>query len=106
MFWDAWEFAQSIQGWATIKGVSRAVPMIAGKPTLVRAYLNASTPVEVRGELEAAPSASGPWRTIPCVNDPKLFIDGGSSLGSGPGQTLFVAWKLGPGRDSRRWVVE
>jgi hypothetical protein len=56
---DGIEVAQAVQD------PGGAVPLVAGKRTLVRAYLGlpAGT-LTVRGELQAARKASGPWTTV------------------------------------------
>lgn len=76
--WDAWEFTQGIQGWDKLTGYG--IPMLAGKPTVVRSYLHATAPVRVLGELEIAPSQSGPWQTIPSMGSARIPFWGGATL--------------------------
>ena len=57
---DGIEITQSVQDMAG------TVPLVAGKATIVRAYLRfASRAVRVRGELFASRSPLGPWTRIP-----------------------------------------
>jgi hypothetical protein len=59
VFLDALEVTQEVQD------LAHSVPLVAGKPTIVRAYLRyAPGAVTVRGELRVARAAKGPWQTI------------------------------------------
>jgi hypothetical protein len=59
---DGFEATQEIQD------AAHSVPLVAGKPTIVRAYLSfAPGPVTVRGELLVGRSATGPWQAVPSI---------------------------------------
>lgn len=75
---DGIEVTQAVQD------LGGSVPLVAGKRTLVRAYLGlpAGT-LTVRGELQAARKAGGPWTTVSSVGTAQL--DAGRS-GSTPAQ--------------------
>ena len=67
VFLDALEVTQEVQD------LAHSVPLIAGKPTIVRAYLRyAPGPVEVRGELRMARSQFGPWQTVASLGPAQL----------------------------------
>jgi hypothetical protein len=67
VFLDALEVTQEVQD------LVHSVPLIAGKPTIVRAYLRyAPGPVEVRGELRMARSQFGPWQTVASLGPAQL----------------------------------
>ena len=55
-----------------VQDVGHSVPLVAGKATIVRVYLKFPTPVEVRGELQAARSATGPWTPVPSIGSAQL----------------------------------
>ena len=60
VFVDALEVTQSIQD------MNQSVPLVSGKRTVVRAYVNYPPSAKnVRGELVASRSIFGPWVTIP-----------------------------------------
>lgn len=67
VFLDGLEVTQEVQD------LAHSVPLVAGKPTIVRAYLRyAPAPVELRGELRLARSANGPWRTVASLGTARL----------------------------------
>jgi hypothetical protein len=67
VFLDALEVTQEVQD------LAHSVPLIAEKPTVVRAYLRyAPAPVEVRGELRLARSPFGPWQAVASVGPAQL----------------------------------
>jgi hypothetical protein len=67
VFLDALEVTQAVQD------LAHSVPLIAGKPTIVRAYLRyAPGPVEVRGELRVARSQFGPWQAVASLGPAQL----------------------------------
>jgi hypothetical protein len=67
VFLDAFEVTQEVQD------LAHSVPLIAEKPTIVRAYLRyAPGPVEVRGELRMARSQFGPWQTVASLGPAQL----------------------------------
>jgi hypothetical protein len=67
VFVDGVEVTQSIQD------MNQSVPLISGKKTVVRAYVNyPPTAKNVRGELVASRSIFGPWVTIPSIGIAKL----------------------------------
>jgi hypothetical protein len=67
VFLDTLEVTQEVQD------LAHSVPLIAGKPTIVRAYLRyAPGPVEVRGELRMARSQFGPWQTAASLGPAQL----------------------------------
>lgn len=67
VFLDALEVTQEVQD------LAHSVPLIAEKPTIVRAYLRyAPGPVEVRGELLLAPTPLGPWQAVASVGPAQL----------------------------------
>jgi hypothetical protein len=67
VFLDALEVTQEVQD------LAHSVPLIAGKPTIVRAYLRyAPGPVEVRGELRVARSQFGPWQAVASLGPAQL----------------------------------
>ena len=76
VFLDAVEVTQEVQN------LAHSVPLVAGRPTIVRAYLRyAPGPVAVRGELRVARSARGPWQTITSLGPAQLDPSrSGSSL--------------------------
>jgi hypothetical protein len=75
VFLDALEVTQEVQD------LAHSVPLVAEKPTIVRAYLRyAPGPVEVRGELRMARSQFGPWQTVASLGPAQL--DPGRSGGS------------------------
>ena len=55
-----------------VQDIGHSVPLVAGKATIVRVYLKFPTPVEIRGELLAARSATGPWTPVPSVGPAQL----------------------------------
>jgi hypothetical protein len=63
---DGIEVTQAVQD------IGHSVPLVAGKATIVRVYLKFPTPVEVRGELQAARSANGPWTPVPSIGPAQL----------------------------------
>lgn len=63
---DGIEVTQAVQD------IGHSVPLVAGKATIVRVYLKFPAPVEVRGELQAARSATGPWTPIPSIGPAQL----------------------------------
>lgn len=75
-FLDALEVTQEVQD------LGHSVPLVARKPTIVRAYLrHARGPVQVRGELRVARTPRGPWRTITSLGTAQLDPSrSGSSL--------------------------
>ena len=67
VFIDGVEVTQAIQD------MNQTVPLVAGKKTVVRAYVNyAPSAKDVRGELMASRSLAGPWVTIPSIGFAKL----------------------------------
>jgi hypothetical protein len=63
VFLDGLEVTQEVQD------LAHSVPLVAGKTTIVRAYLRyPPSAVSVRGELRIARSPFGPWRTISSLN--------------------------------------
>lgn len=81
VFLDALEIVQEVQN------IVHSVPLVAGKTTIVRAYLRyAPQPVEVRGELSVARSPFGPWQTVlsigPALLDPSRSGASPAQLGS------------------------
>jgi hypothetical protein len=67
VFLDALEVTQEVQD------LAHSVPLVAGKPTIVRAYLRyAPGPVAVRGELRVSRTAHGPWQTIASLGSAQL----------------------------------
>lgn len=63
---DGLEVTQEVQD------LGHSVPLVAGKATIVRAYLKFRTVAEVRGELRVARSANGPWTTVPSIGAAQL----------------------------------
>ena len=63
---DGLEVVQEVQD------LGHSVPLVAGKATIVRAYLKYRTAAEVRGELRVARSANGPWTIVPSVGTAQL----------------------------------
>ncbi|GAA4878763.1 hypothetical protein [Actinomycetospora straminea] len=64
-----------------VQDPDHSVPLVAGKTTIVRAYLSYLQPVSVRGELHIARSAAGPWRTVASIGAAQLHPSrSGSSL--------------------------
>ncbi|SOC57025.1 hypothetical protein SAMN05421879_11059 [Ornithinimicrobium cerasi] len=64
---DALEVTQEVQD------LPHSVPLVAGKSTIVRAYLSRpGTAVTVRGELRVARSVRGPWRSVPSLGTAQL----------------------------------
>jgi hypothetical protein len=67
VFLDGLEVTQEVQD------LAHSVPLVANKPTIVRAYLRyAPGPVAVRGELRVATAAHGPWHTIASLGPAQL----------------------------------
>jgi hypothetical protein len=67
VFLDAIEVTQEIQD------LAQSVPLVAGRPTIVRAYLRYSRrAITVRGELRVARAPHGPWQTIASVGPAQL----------------------------------
>jgi hypothetical protein len=67
VFLDALEVTQEVQD------LAHSVPLVAEKPTIVRAYLRyAPGPVEVRGELRLARTPFGPWQAVVSVGPAQL----------------------------------
>jgi len=67
VFLDALEVTQEVQD------LAHSVPLVAGKPTIVRVYLRyAPGPVAVRGELRVSRSAHGPWHRIASLGPAQL----------------------------------
>ena len=67
---DGLEVTQEVQD------LAHSVPLIAGKPTIVRAYLSYSSgPIAVRGELLVARSSDGPWTAVPALAPAQLAPD-------------------------------
>ena len=67
VFVDALEVTQSIQD------IGHSVPLVSGKKTVVRAYVNYPPSAKnVRGELVASRSILGPWVTVPSTGTAKL----------------------------------
>jgi hypothetical protein len=59
---DALEVTQEIQD------LPHSVPLVAGKATVVRAYLSRpGSAITVRGELRVSRSPFGPWHTVPSL---------------------------------------
>lgn len=65
IFLDGLEVTQSIQT------IAHSVTLIAGKRTVVRAYLSyqSGTPIRVRGELAVRRTAGGPVETLSSINE-------------------------------------
>lgn len=64
-----------------VQDLDHSVPLVAGKTTIVRAYLSYPQPVLVRGELHIARSAAGPWRAVASIGAAQLDPSrSGSSL--------------------------
>ncbi len=55
-----------------VQGLDHSVPLIAGKATIVRAYLSYPQAVSVRGELQVARSAAGPWQAVASLGPAQL----------------------------------
>ncbi len=67
-----------------VQDLGHSVPLIAGKPTIVRMYLSyPPAPVTVRGEIEVARSAGGPWRAVSSLGVAQLDP---ARSGSGPAE--------------------
>jgi hypothetical protein len=67
VFLDGLEVTQEVQD------LAHSVPLVAGKPTIVRAYLRYHRgPVAVRGELRVSRTAHGPWQTIASLGPAQL----------------------------------
>lgn len=67
VFLDGLEVTQEIQD------LQQSVPLVGGRPTIVRAYLRyAPSTVLVRGELRVSRSANGPWQTVPSLGQAEL----------------------------------
>jgi hypothetical protein len=67
VFLDGLEVTQEVQD------LAHSVPLVAGKSTIVRAYLRyAPGPVEVRGELRLARTANGPWQAVGSLGPAQL----------------------------------
>jgi hypothetical protein len=67
VFLDAVEVTQEIQD------LAHSVPLVAGKQTIVRAYLRyAPAAVAVHGELRVARTPIGPWQTISSLGPAQL----------------------------------
>lgn len=64
---DGLEVVQEVQD------LEHSVSLVAGKSTVVRAYLQyTGGPVTVRGELGVASTRAGPWRTVPSLSTAAL----------------------------------
>lgn len=65
-----------------IQDLSHSVPLVAGRATIVRAYLSRpGSAVTVRGELRVARSPFGPWQSVPSLGTAMLAPSrAGSSL--------------------------
>ncbi len=63
---DGLEVTQEVQD------TGHSVPLVAGKATIVRAYLRFPVAVEVRGELMVSRSAGGPWTAVPSLGTARL----------------------------------
>jgi hypothetical protein len=72
---DGLEVTQEVQD------LGHSVPLVAGKTTIVRAYLGYPQEVSVRGELHVARAATGPWQTVLSLGPAELAPSrsGGSS---------------------------
>jgi hypothetical protein len=67
VFLDALEVTQEVQD------LAHSVPLVAAKPTIVRAYLRyAPGPVSVRGELRMSRTPHGPWQTVASLGPAQL----------------------------------
>jgi hypothetical protein len=67
VFLDALEVTQEVQD------LAHSVPLVARKPTIVRAYLRCGlSPVSVRGELKVARRPFGPWHTVASLGPAQL----------------------------------
>lgn len=77
-FLDGLEVTQEVQD------LAHSVPLVARKPTIVRAYLRYGRgAVRIRGELRVARTPQGPWRTVMSLGSAELDP---SRSGSSPGQ--------------------
>lgn len=66
VFLDAVEVTQEVQD------LGHSVPLVARKPTIVRAYLRSGAAVSVRGELRVSRKPHGPWHTIASLGPAQL----------------------------------
>ena len=66
VFLDAVEVTQEVQD------LAHSVPLVARKPTIVRAYLRCGAAVSVRGELRVSRKPHGPWHTIASLGPAQL----------------------------------
>ncbi|MGR7026262.1 hypothetical protein [Geodermatophilus sp. URMC 62] len=87
---DGLEVTQGIQD------PTHTVPLVADRPTVVRAYLRyARAAVTVRGELLVARSANGPWQSVPSLGAAELDPSrSGSSLAELRSRRLDLAYSL------------
>jgi hypothetical protein len=90
VFLDALEVTQEVQD------LAHSVPLVAGKPTIVRAYLRyAPEPVEVRGELRMSRTGHGPWQTVASLGPAQLDPSrAGGSLGEIRSRRADLAYSL------------
>lgn len=65
-----------------VQDLDHSVPLVAGKTTIVRTYLSYPQAVSVRGELQVARAASGPWQTVTSLGPAQLKIINGGGSGS------------------------
>ena len=77
VFLDGLEVTQEIQD------LSHSVPLVADRPTVVRAYLRYAQAATVRGELLVARSEHGPWQSVPSLGPAQLDP---ARAGSSPAQ--------------------
>jgi hypothetical protein len=63
---DGLEVTQEVQD------LDHSVPLVAGKTTIVRAYLSYPQPVSVRGELHVARAVTGPWQSVVSLGPAEL----------------------------------
>jgi hypothetical protein len=56
-----------------IQDLGQSVPLVAGKATVVRAYLSRpGSRITIRGELKVSRTQHGPWRTVPSIGTAAL----------------------------------
>lgn len=86
---DGIEVSQAVQD------LDHSVPLVAGKATIVRAYLTYPQTVTVRGELQLARNPQGPWQAVPSLGPAQLDpFRAGSSLGQLSSRRADLAFSL------------
>jgi hypothetical protein len=62
----------SVEVTQEVQDLDHSIPLVVGKTTIVRAYLSYPQAVSVRGELQVARTANGPWQTVTSLGPAQL----------------------------------